>query len=230
MTMAENPPFPPKELEAPLELDPEAWDPKQVYYLQTALVIPRPIAWVSTLSSEGAENLAPHSYFNGICDDPPYIMFSIEGDKDTYHNVRETNEFVVNFVTLELAQKMELTAVDFPAEENEFEWAKLHTVPARRVRPPRVAEAKACLECRLDRIIDIGKRNHVVIGEVVHFFVKPSIWHDGRVDPKLYQPLCRLGVRYGELGTIFRMDRPKWEEVKEETQDAALALIRKQTL
>jgi flavin reductase (DIM6/NTAB) family NADH-FMN oxidoreductase RutF len=228
--MPDNPTAPPDTLNEPLELDPQCWDSKQVYYLQTALVIPRPIAWVSTLSTEGTENLAPHSYFNGVCDDPPYVMFSMEGESDTYLNVRATKEFVVNFVTLDLARKMELTAVDFPPKESEFEWASLLKTPGKRVKPPRVAEAKACLECRLDRIVDIGKRNHVAFAEVVHYSVNPDIWRNGRVDPQLYNPLCRLGVRYGELGAVFKMNRPKWEEVQERRQEGALGLIKKQTL
>jgi flavin reductase (DIM6/NTAB) family NADH-FMN oxidoreductase RutF len=157
-------------------------------------------------------------------------MFSMEGESDTYLNIRATKEFIVNFVTLDLARKMELTAVDFPAKESEFEWANLLKTPAKRVKPPRVAEAKACLECRLDRIVDIGKRNHVAIAEVVHYSVSPDIWRNGRVDPQLYSPLCRLGVRYGELGAVFKMNRPKWEEVQESRQEGALDLIKKQML
>lgn len=152
---------PPDSLEESLELDPRCWEPKHIYYLQSALIVPRPIAWVSTVSAEGFENLAPHSYFNAVCDDPPCVMFSddppcvmfsMEGETDTHFNIVATGEFVVNFVTPDLARKMEMTAVDFPAEESEFKWADVPRSSSRRVSPPRVAEARACLECRVSNL------------------------------------------------------------------------------
>ena len=216
---------PPDSLDESLELDPRCWEPKQIYYLQSALIVPRPIAWVSTVSAEGFENLAPHSYFNAVCDDPPCVMFSIEGETDTYFNMIATGEFVVNFVTPDLARKMEMTAVDFPADESEFKWADVPTASSKRVSPPRVADARACLECRVERIVDIGERNHVAFGRVVHYFVNREIWRNGRVDPRLFNPLCRLGTRYGELGTMFRMNRPGWEVVRETRQEDVLDLI-----
>ena len=228
--MPDTPKAPPDSLQEPLELDPDCWGLRDVYYLQSALIVPRPIAWVSTVSSEGVDNLAPHSYFNAVCDDPPCVMFSMEGNTDTYRNIVETSEFVVNFVSSYLARKLELTAVDFPAEESEFQWADVTKSPARRVSPPRVADAKASLECRLERMVDVGRRNHVAFARVMHYFVHHDIWRNGRVDPNLFNPLCRLGARYGELGTMFKMNRPKWERVQGMHHEEALDLIRIQDL
>lgn len=216
---------PPKELQEDLELDPRHWSAKDIYRLQTALIAPRPIAWVSTLSLQGSDNLAPHSYFNGVSDDPPMLMFCIEGESDTYRNLHEVPEFVVNLVTLDLAEQMEITAVTIPSDESEFEWSGLGKVCSSRVQPRRVAEAKACLECKVDRILDVGTRNHMIIGEVVHYFVDHRVWRNGRVDPRIYQPLARLGGRYAALGDVFKMPRPSWDDVKNTEKVNAAALV-----
>jgi flavin reductase (DIM6/NTAB) family NADH-FMN oxidoreductase RutF len=227
--MVENPPGPPRHLDGPLELDAEAWSREDAYYLLTGLTVPRPIAWVSTVSAAGLRNLAPYSFFNAVADDPPTIMFTSEGVKDTVRNIRETGDFVVNFVGLELAERMEMTAVAFPPEEDEFVWAGLEAAPSFRVAPLRVAAARGCLECRLDRVIEVGKATQLVLGRVVHFHVAAEAWRDGRVDPRLYRPLCRLGGRYAELGPIFKLNEPTWDEVREAGVEDALTLIRKET-
>lgn len=216
---------PQKELHDDLELDPSLWSAQDVYYLHGALIVPRPIAWVSSLSQAGVANLAPLSFFNGVCSDPPMVMFSVSGEKNTLLNVRASGEFVVNFVDPGMAECMELTAVDFPADESEFDWAGLRTVPSKRVKPPRVADSSAALECRVERIEPVGKRNHIVIAHVVHYFVKRSLWKDGRVDPTSHKPLGRIGNGYLTLGDPFKLRRPPLEEVKSVGKAAALGLI-----
>lgn len=203
-------PEPPQTLDAPLELSPADWPSRQVYYLMTGLVIPRPIAWVSTLSEDGVRNLAPHSYFNVIAHEPPHVIFSSSGVKDTLRNVRASGEFVVNLVTQHVVEAMNFTATDFPSGEDEFDWAGVTAAPSRTVAPFRVAEAKAHLECRVSDIVEAGNGN-LVIGEVTHIHVDDSVWKDGRVDPELLDPVCRLaGTRYATLGEIFKLDRPSW--------------------
>jgi flavin reductase (DIM6/NTAB) family NADH-FMN oxidoreductase RutF len=207
-------PAPPAELEAPLELDPTDWEPRQVYFLLTGLVVPRPIAWVSTRSPAGIRNVAPHSYFNVVAHDPPHVMFSSTGEKDTLRNVQLTGEFVVNLVTQDVVEPMNFTATDFPPEEDEFVWAGLTEAPAHAVGVPRVAEAKAHLECRLVQVVPAGNGN-IVIGRVDHVHVDPSVWADGRVDPVRYDPVCRLaGTRYATLGEVFKLPRPRWDDVR----------------
>jgi flavin reductase (DIM6/NTAB) family NADH-FMN oxidoreductase RutF len=226
--IVENPAAPPNTLTGVLELDARLWSSRDLYHLQAALVVPRPIAWVSTVAANGVRNLAPHSYFNAVCDDPPCVMFSIEGRSDTYLNLLEVPEFVVNFVTPELAEQMELTACQMPPEEDEFRWANVTPSPAKRIRPSRVAEAKASLECRTFDIKTLGKTpNYVVFGEVVHFSVVPDIWSNGRVDPELYRPIGRLSGRYVTHGAGFKMSRPSWPDVQNKGLESALDLVRK---
>lgn len=211
-----TPPYdrPPAHLDRPLELDPASWAVSDVYALLTGLVVPRPIAWVSTVAPDGVRNVAPHSYFMLASHDPPHVAFSSTSVKDTLTNLREgTGEFVVNVVTAELAERMNLTAADFPPGEDEFAWAGLHPAPAAAVAAPRVAEARAHLECRLVHQLPVGTAT-LVIGEVVHVHVDPSVWRDGRVDPQALDPVCRLsGPGYARLGETFTLRRPRWDDL-----------------
>jgi flavin reductase (DIM6/NTAB) family NADH-FMN oxidoreductase RutF len=190
---------PPDQLRHPLEVDPEDWAPSHLYTLVTSLVVPRPVGWISTMSLAGQLNLAPYSYFNLVADRPPHVMFSSIGVKDTLRNVRETAEFVVN-----LAGRSELSALDVSASSppvgmSEFELGGVTVADSLRVRSPRVAEAKAHLECRAVREVVAGN-GYLVIGRVVHIHVDPSVWADGKVVPALYDPVVRLSRRYGALG------------------------------
>jgi flavin reductase (DIM6/NTAB) family NADH-FMN oxidoreductase RutF len=204
---------PPDTLDRPLELDPADWEPRHSYFLVTSLVIPRPIAWVSTRSQSGVPNLAPYSYFNLVSSDPPHVMFSSSGVKDSLRNVRATGEFVLNLVSLDLVEPMNLTAANFPPDQDEFAWSGLTAAPSVRVAAPRVGEAKAHLECRLVQEVPVGS-SFVVIGKVVHIHVDPAAWKDGRVDPELLAPVCRLsGTAYAGLGEIFKRARPTWSDV-----------------
>lgn len=208
--MSTSHPAPPDQLDDHLELDPGDWPARQVYFVMTGLVIPRPIAWVTTLGRDGVRNAAPHSYFNVVAHDPPHVMFSSSGVKDTLRNVRATGEFVVNLVSMDVVEQMNFTATDFPADEDELTWAGLTGAPSRTVAPPRIAEAKAHLECTLDQVVEVGNGN-VVIGRVEHIHVDPSVWRDGRIDPVLLDPVCRLaGTGYARLGEVFKLPRPTW--------------------
>ena len=198
------------------EIDPADLAPREVYYLLTGVVVPRPIAWVSSLAADGTRNLAPHSYFNAISSNPPIVHFTSTGVKDSLRNVRATGEFVVNIVSRQLAEPMNFTAADFPPDEDEFAWAGLDAAESRKVRPPRVAQAKAALECRVRTVLSMGNGN-MVFGDVVHLHVDDAVWNDGRVDPALLEPLGRLGGSgYTTVGpeTIMRMPRPTWDDVR----------------
>jgi len=205
---------PPKTLDRPLEVAPGDWDAREFYLLMTALVIPRPVGWISTVSAAGVLNLAPYSYFNLMGSDPFYVAFGSTGVKDTLTNVRETRQFVANIATMHLLEKMNFTSGDFPHEEDEFGWAGLTPGQSAKVRPARVAEAKAHLECELVQVVN-DRNTNIVIGRIVHAHVAPSVWKDGRVDPKLLDPVCRLsGNNYASLGELFSVPRPKWTEVQ----------------
>ena len=212
--MTASHPAPPRELDRPLEVAPGDWAEREFYLMMTALVIPRPVGWISTLSPDGVRNLAPYSYFNLMGSDPFYVAFGSTTEKDTISNLRKVPEFVANIVTMHLLEKMNFTSTDFPRAEDEFSWAGLTPVPAAKVRPPRVGEAKAHLECEVVQIVD-DRNTHIVLGRIVHAHVDPSVWRDGRIDPRLLDPVCRLsGSGYATLGELFNVQRPVWKSVE----------------
>jgi flavin reductase (DIM6/NTAB) family NADH-FMN oxidoreductase RutF len=195
-----------------IELEVATLQADEIPHLMTALIVPRPIAWVSTVSRAGVANLAPHSYFNGVSSHPPILMFVStvppSGIKDTLRNVEETGDFVVNLVSADQLDPMNTTSADVGPEVDEFELAGLTKAPSRLVRSPRLREARASLECRMIKREPMGDAV-CVFGEVVHFHIDEAIWRDGRVDPALLQPLGRLGGSlYATLGDIRRKTRP----------------------
>jgi flavin reductase (DIM6/NTAB) family NADH-FMN oxidoreductase RutF len=198
-----------------MEFFPSEMAGKSAYFLMTSLVVPRPIAWVSTLAADGTRNLAPHSYFNAVSSEPLIIHFTSTGVKDSLTNVRATGEFVVNVVSRDLAEPMNLTAADFPPEEDEFTWAKLDATPSKLVAPPRVAKARAAFECEVNRIIELGNGN-MVFGDVLCIHVAEEVLRDGRVDPAALDPIGRLGGSSytAAAGQMFDLKRPSWTELR----------------
>ena len=195
-----------------VSISPNHLEPTAAYHLLNSLVVPRPIAWVSTISETGIPNIAPHSYFTVVSPNPPIVCFSSSGEKDTLRNVRHTRDFVVNIVGEELAEQMNLTSADFPPHESEFRAAGLTPATSDLVRAPRLAEAPAAMECRLIQVIEIGNNpNHLILGEIVRFHVAARIWRDGRVDMAALKPVGRLaGSGYSYTRELFRMDRPTY--------------------
>lgn len=197
------------------DLDPAQLAPRSVYRLLTSLVAPRPIAWVSTVAADGTLNLAPHSYFNLVSHRPPIVHFTSSGDKDSLRNARATGEFVINVVTRDLVDAMNLTSADFPPDESEFAWAGLQTSPSACVRPPRVAASKAALECRVESILPKGSGT-MVFGEVVHVHVHDDVWREDAVDPNLLHLVGRLGGdSYADTRRVFDLPRPSWRQLRE---------------
>jgi flavin reductase (DIM6/NTAB) family NADH-FMN oxidoreductase RutF len=180
---------PPDHLDEPLELDPADWSRRDRYLLMTGLVVPRPIAWVSTRSRDGVDNVAPHSYFNAVSSDPVHIMFVSTGVKDTLLNVRDRGEFVVNLVSMDLLEEMNATATDLPPGVDEFDWVGLERAPSRVVAPPRVAAAKAHLECRFAQEVPVGD-SFLVLGEVVHVraTLRGNTWTSGGCASRYGEP------------------------------------------
>jgi flavin reductase (DIM6/NTAB) family NADH-FMN oxidoreductase RutF len=212
--MAASHSAPPDQLDRPLEIAPGDWSHTEFYQVMTALVVPRPIGWISTISASGVRNVAPYSYFNLMGSDPFYVAFASDGVKDSLSNLREVPEFVANIVTMHLLEKMHFTSTNFPREEDEYKWAGLTPVSSVKVRPPRVAEAKAHLECEVVQIIS-DHNTHIVLGRIVHAHVDPSVWKGGRVDTRLLDPVCRLsGSGYGSLGDLYSIQRATWDTVK----------------
>jgi flavin reductase (DIM6/NTAB) family NADH-FMN oxidoreductase RutF len=199
-----------------MQLDPDKMAPTAVYKLLIGCVVPRPIAWVSTVDPDGVNNLAPFSFFMGVCGDPPTIAFSSgprEGRrKDTAVNAARAGEFVVNVVDDPLAEAMNLTSGEYPPGVDEFALTGLTAVPGVRVRVPRVAEAPISLECRLNQIITVGRGPHqLVLGEIVYFHVRDELYNaeTGRIDMHRLHPVGRLaGEMYSHIHDIFAMKRP----------------------
>lgn len=184
-----------------------------------ALVMPRPIGWISTVDGTGRPNLAPYSYFNAVSSEPPYVMFAPNSgapgkDKDSYLNLLEVPEFVAHVVSGANGKAMNASSAPLPRGMSEFEHCGIPSLPSRLVRPPRVASALAAFECRVFRIVDLprtpdGRDNHVVIGEVLAIHIDDAVIVDGLVDEHLLEPLTRLGyMNYGTLGEVFEMQRP----------------------
>ncbi len=181
-----------------------------------ALVVPRPIGWISTCALDGKENLAPYSFFNAVSDDPPVVMFSSGGRKDSARNAEATGEFVCNLVSANLLQAMNVTSFAHPAEVSEFEAAGLETAESRLVKPPRVALAPAALECVVTQIMAVRDRsggetgNILVFGEVVGIHISEAVMRDGFVDFKSIQPPARLGyMDYATDFTVQTIARPE---------------------
>lgn len=179
-----------------------------------AIVAPRPIGWISTLSATGIANLAPFSYFNAFAQEPHYVAFGIGPPKDTLPNVLATKEFAVNLATWELREKMNASSAHVAPEVDEFDLAGLTKAACRMIKAPRVAESPACLECRLHQVVPLPddngySENHMVIGRVVGIHIDDRYIRDGRVDTAAMRPIARLG--YSEYATVteaWRMRRP----------------------
>ena len=196
-----------------MRLDPASTPTKDVYRFLISAVIPRPIAFVSTVGASGVTNLAPFSYFNVISSEPPLVGIAIaerSGDpKDTLRNIRDTHEFVVNVVSEAILDAMVRTAGEWPRGTSEFGLAGFTPAPSERVRPPYVAESPLQLECLLHREIPLGN-SILVVGEVVLARVRDEMLTDGRVDPAKLAPVDRLGGEfYAPLGPVLRRSRPK---------------------
>lgn len=198
-----------------MTVDPAATPPHQLYKILTGSVVPRPIAFVSTVSREGKRNLAPFSFFNAICGNPPTVCFSTafrEPRKDTYVNIQETGEFVVNVVSEEMAEKMNLCSGEYPYGVDEFEISGLTPVPSDLVRPPRVAESHVNMECKLNQIVDISSRPYggsLIIGEVIRFHVDDAIVDHFRIDADKLRAVARMGGNeYSRTRDRFEMIRP----------------------
>jgi len=198
-------------------LDFEKLAPRDGYAWMTQAITPRPIAWVSTISPDGKPNLAPFSFFQAICSNPPTLMFVPTnnrdgGKKDTLRNIEAVPEFVVNLVPYWLAEPMNATAAPLPYGESEFAHAKVTPAASTKVRPPRVAESPVAIECTLDRVVTIGSgvgAGNVVFGRIVAMHVADAVIVDGKIDPRKLDLIARLsGDYYMRTGELFTVARP----------------------
>lgn len=201
-----------------MELNSEVSDAGTIYQHLIRLIVPRPIAWVSTIGVNGRTNLAPFSFFSGVGSNPPSLLFCPANRrdgtlKDTMRNVVEQGEFVVNIVSVDLCESMNLTASELPESESEFEVFGVSGVPSVVVQPPRVALAPAHLECRLMQVIRLGEgagAANIIIGEIVHIGITDGVLDSrGFADPGKLQAVGRMGgALYCRTSDRFELKRP----------------------
>jgi flavin reductase (DIM6/NTAB) family NADH-FMN oxidoreductase RutF len=197
-------------------LDPDDLSPRERYRIMIGAIVPRPIAWVSSMDAKGRLNLAPFSFFNAVCANPPTLMFCPgvrpSGEpKDTWRNILEVPEFVVHLPNQETAEAMNRSATEFSRDVSEFEWAGVTPIPSDAISVPRVAEAPVAFECTLHQIAVINEGpggGAAIFGEVQRIHFHDGIYDDGRVDLDRYQPIGRLfGSQYSRVTDTFDMVR-----------------------
>jgi len=195
-----------------------------------ALVVPRPIGWISTLDGAGNVNLAPYSFFNLVSGTPPFVMFASKPRKDSQRNAEETGEFVANMATYDLREAVNASSVEVGPEVSEPERIGLEMAPCRAVRPPRVARSPVVLECKYFKTVELfssdGTRSasSVIIGEVVGIHIDDSVIANGHIDVTRMQPLARLGyMDYCAVNELFAIQRPAVPDPEASAEEAAPA-------
>jgi flavin reductase (DIM6/NTAB) family NADH-FMN oxidoreductase RutF len=198
----------------------------------TALVVPRPIGWISTMSRAGVVNLAPYSFFNVVSGAPPFVMFASKPRKDSQRNAEETGEFVYNVATYELRDAVNLSSIEWGPAISEPDRIGLEMAPCHAVKPPRVARSPVALECKYFKTIELvssdGTKNQssVVIGEVVGIHIDDAIVVNGHIDVTRMQPLARLGyMDYCAVNELFAIQRPSAPDPEASAEDAVPAKV-----
>lgn len=205
---------------------PAEMGPEETYKLMTGVVVPRPIAWVTTVSGDGVANLAPFSCFTFVSNKPPMVGINIGRKagayKDTGRNIHERGEFAVHIADETMIEAVHLSAVEHPAGVSEIEVLGLDTVPAERIGVPRLRGTPIGLECVLHRAIAFGATgSEFVVGEIVAFHIRDDLLADGKIDTAAMRPIARLaGPNYAALGDITNM-RPIGQTPKTVLSDAA---------
>lgn len=192
--------------------------PRDIYKLMLGAIVPRPIAFISSINANGITNLAPFSFFNGVCSNPPCLSVSITrkrdgSKKDTLRNIEANGEFVINTVNEWMLGAANYCAAEFPYGVSEFSQAGLTALPSSLVKPPRVKESAVQLECRLLKSVEVGDGGvgsaTLVIGQILQFHVSNSVYRDGRILIDQLKPVARLaGGAYGALGELVDLDIP----------------------
>lgn len=202
-------------------IDPQTLTHQDRYKLLNGSVVPRPIAFVSSMNAKGELNLAPFSFFNVVGSSPMSVVFSVMRrgpealKKDTLVNIEETGEYVVNIVNEALVERMNVTSADFPHGVNEFAEAGLTPMPSELVRPPRVAESPINMECKLIQTVEVGNGpggGTLIIGEVLRFHVWDDLYEGGRIDPDKLAAVGRMaGASYTRTKDRFDLVRPVYQ-------------------
>ncbi len=192
-------------------IDPKTLSSREMYNLLVSAVVPRPIAFITSMNVDDNVNAAPYSFFNAISSSPPLVIISAGRKngamKHTAENILRVKEFVVNIVTEQLLQLMKLSSAVFPPEISEIEQSSLTLAPSERIRTPRIAESPVNFECVLHRHLEVGNEpGDLIIGEIVQFHVKDELYSLGSVDQKKLRPIARMGGKYyAAIENLFEM-------------------------
>jgi flavin reductase (DIM6/NTAB) family NADH-FMN oxidoreductase RutF len=208
-----------------IDIDPKSLSVRDRYKLLCGLVVPRPIALVTTLSPEGVVNAAPFSFFNLFSDEPPIVILGVNlrndgTPKDTARHIQANGDYVIHIVSEEFGNAMNACAIDFPEDISEIDVAGFTLKPSRRVKPPTIVEAAVALECRLHSQIAFSEKRAIIVGEVVQIKTRPGFVDPVKlyVDVQKYNPIARLfGNLYAKLGQVYELKRETYKEWSERT-------------
>jgi flavin reductase (DIM6/NTAB) family NADH-FMN oxidoreductase RutF len=194
-----------------MRLDPADYGAEKTYRLLTGIVVPRPIAWVTSLSGSGVLNLAPFSAFTFVAPKPPMLAISVgrRGDiyKDTVHNILASEEYVIHIADSALMNAVHESSAEHPADISEVDVLKLETVASERIKVPRLTAPPVAMECRFRQCLEFGEtRSRLIIGEVVLFHIRDGLVNNGKVETEALDPIARIGgPRYARLGDIVTL-------------------------
>jgi flavin reductase (DIM6/NTAB) family NADH-FMN oxidoreductase RutF len=204
-----------------MRIDPAYLDAETAYRLITGVVVPRPIAWVTTLSNSGVVNLAPFSAFTFVSPKPPMLAISVgrKGGiyKDTAQNILNNEEYVVHIADSSLMTAVHESSTEHPPDVSEVEELRLSTLPGERIKVPRLAAAPVAMECRFRQCLEFGEtRSRLIVGEVLVFHIRDGLLQNGKIETKALDPIARIaGPRYAKLGEIITL-KPVFQTSKTE--------------
>ncbi|UPJ53660.1 flavin reductase family protein [Bradyrhizobium sp. 200] len=205
-----------------MQIDPAYLDPETAYRLITGVVVPRPIAWVTSLSGSGVLNLAPFSAFTFVSPKPPMLAISVgrKGGiyKDTAQNILNNEEYVVHIADSSLMTAVHESSTEHPPDVSEVEELRLSTLPGERIKVPRLAAAPIAMECRFRQCLEFGEtRSRLIVGEVLVFHIRDGLLQNGKIETEALDPICRIaGPRYAKLGEIVTL-KPVFQTSKTES-------------
>ena len=205
-----------------MQIDPAYLDAETAYRLLTGVVVPRPIAWVTSLSSGGVLNLAPFSAFTFVSPKPPMLAISVgrKGGiyKDTAQNILNNEEYVVHIADSSLMTAVHESSTEHPPDVSEVEELRLSTLPGERIKVPRLAAAPVAMECRFRQCLEFGEtRSRLIVGEVLVFHIRDGLLQNGKIETKALDPIARIaGPRYAKLGEIITL-KPVFQTSKTES-------------
>ncbi|MEH2498155.1 flavin reductase (DIM6/NTAB) family NADH-FMN oxidoreductase RutF [Bradyrhizobium sp. AZCC 1678] len=205
-----------------MRIDPAYLDPETAYRLITGVVVPRPIAWVTSLSGSGVLNLAPFSAFMFVSPKPPMLAISVGRKgaiyKDTAQNILNNEEYVVHIADSSLMKAVHESSTEHPPDVSEVEELRLSTLPGERTKVPRLAAAPIAMECRFRQCLEFGEtRSRLIVGEVLVFHIRDGLLNNGKIETEALDPICRIaGPRYAKLGEIVTL-KPVFQTSKTES-------------